>query len=133
MNGKAMSTILVVDDQPQIQQMYRAVLRRGGYDVVVASNGLEALRAMETRFPDLILLDMAMPEMDGVAFLQIIRQTPEWARIPVILITAFATETKVEMAHVLGVVDHFVKADFSVKELRRRIEFHLAQPRAKVA
>ena len=129
---KAMSTILVVDDQPQIQQMYRTVLRRSGYEVVVASNGFKALHAMESHFPDLILLDMAMPELDGVAFLQIIRQTPEWARIPVILITAFASEAKVELARLLGVVDHFVKADFSVKELRRRIELHLAQRPAKV-
>jgi CheY-like chemotaxis protein len=127
-----MSTILVVDDQPQIQQLYRTVLRRGGYEVVVASNGFEALHAMEAHFPDLILLDMAMPEMDGVAFLQIIRQTPEWATVPVILITAFATEAKVGLAHQLGVVDHFVKADFSVKELRRRIELHLAQRTLKI-
>jgi len=128
-----MSTILVVDDKPQIQQLYRAMLRRGGYEVVGASNGLEALRAMENHFPDLVLLDMAMPEMDGVAFLQIVRQTPEWASVPVILITAFATEAKVELAHSLGAVDHFVKADFSVKELRRRIELHLAQRRAQGA
>jgi CheY-like chemotaxis protein len=108
-----MNTILVVDDQPQIQQMYRAVLRKSGYDVVVASNGFEALHAM------------AMPKMDGVAFLQILRQTPQWADIPVILITAFATEDKVSMARALGVNDHFVKADFSVKDLRARIEQHL--------
>ena len=121
-----MSTILVVDDQPQIQQMYKAVLRKNGYQVVVASNGFEALRAMESEFPDLVLLDMAMPTMDGGAFLQIVRQTPEWAPIPVILITAFGIEDKVSAARALGVSGHLVKADFSVKDLRARIEQCLA-------
>ena len=116
-----MSTILVVDDQPELRQMYRTVLARAGYDVCVAANGNEALLAMEMCFPDLILLDLAMPEMDGITFLRLIRNTPEWAKVPVIVLTAFVNEDQAQTARLLGATAHLVKAEFTVKELRNRV------------
>lgn len=128
-----MSTILAVDDQPEIRQMYRAVLRTCGYEIMMAGSGREALLSMQLKCPDLILLDLAMPDMDGLEFLQLIRQSPEWATLPVILMTAFVGEKQVEMARKFGASGHLVKAAFSVKELRAEIARHLSMPPTAIA
>ena len=117
-----MSTVLIVDDNPEMHRLYRTALHRSGYRLMAASTGAEALLAMSMRLPDLILLDLAMPEMDGVAFLQVLRNEPEWRQVPVIVITAFGTTDDLEMTKRLGVAGHLVKAAFSIKQLRAQIE-----------
>jgi CheY-like chemotaxis protein len=116
-----MGNILVVDDNPGMHQLYRVALQRTGYRVLTATSGADALLVMGMHFPDLILLDLAMPEMDGFAFLRLVRQQPEWAKVPVIVITAFGTGDDMQVTKELGVVAHLVKADFSVKHLRAKI------------
>ena len=115
-----MSTILVVDDESRIRDLLRTMLA-GQHKVCVASTGCEALMAMEMSRPDLVILDVAMPEMDGIQFLQILRDTPEWAQTPVMLLTAFATPDQHVTAGHLGVSDQLTKASFSVRDLRARI------------
>jgi CheY-like chemotaxis protein len=122
-----MSTILVVDDNPQMHQLYRAALARSGYRLLVANSGAEALLVLSNHFPDLILLDLAMPTMDGLEFLRVLREQPEWRNIPVIVITAFSTGNGLECTKDLGVVGHMVKAAFSVKELRAQIAKSLGE------
>jgi DNA-binding response OmpR family regulator len=119
-----MSTILVVDDEPRMRDLLRAILA-GQHKVCVASTGGEALMAMEMSRPDLVILDVAMPEMDGIQFLQILRDTPEWAQTPVMLMTAFATPDQHVVAEHLNVADQWTKASFSVRDLRARIAEHL--------
>jgi CheY-like chemotaxis protein len=116
-----MSTILVVDDNPDMHRLYRTALSRAGYRLMAASTGAEALLAMGMHFPDLIVLDMAMPDMDGLEFLRVVRQQPEWENIPVLMVTAFGTGQDFEATRHLGVAAHFVKADFSIKQLRATI------------
>ena len=117
-----MSTILVVDDNPQMHQLYRVALARSGYRLLVANSGAEALLVLSNHFPDLILLDLAMPTMDGIEFLRVLREQPEWQTIPIVVITAFSTGNGLEVTKELGgVVGHFVKSDFSVKDLRALI------------
>jgi putative two-component system response regulator len=130
-----MGTILVVDDEPRMRDLLRAMLA-GQYKVCVASSGGEALMAMEMSRPDLIILDVAMPEMDGIQFLRVLRDTPEWAQTPVMLLTAFATPDQHHAAGDLGVCEQWTKASFSVRDLRKRIAECLnegAGPRAEVA
>jgi two-component system sensor histidine kinase/response regulator len=121
MGEEFMSRILVVDDEPRIRELHRQILSRDGHHVSMASNGIEGLLAMEMSLPDLILLDMAMPEMDGVEFLKVLRATPEWKKIPVLLMTAFSTVEQLSFVEALGVDQTLTKAEFSVKELRARI------------
>ena len=129
-----MSTILVVDDNPQMHQLYRVALARSGYRLLVASSGAEALLVLSNHFPDLILLDLAMPTMDGIEFLRVLREQPEWQSIPVIVITAFSTGNGLEVTKELGgVVGHFVKADFSIKDLRALIAKSLGPPASTVS
>ena len=123
-----MSTVLIVDDNPQMHRLYRTALSRSGYRLLVAGTGSEALLAMSMHLPDVILLDLAMPEMDGAAFLKVIRNEPEWQKVPVIVITAFGTDNDLELTRRLGVSAHLVKANFSVKQLRTTIETCLELP-----
>ncbi len=128
-----MSNILVADDSPEMHRLYRTALERSGYRLRFASSGSEALLVMGMHFPDLIILDMAMPQMDGLEFLRLIRQTPEWKKIPVILITAFGAAGQIEATRQFEVAAHFVKANFSIKQLRARIADLLGDTRLATA
>lgn len=116
-----MDTILVIDDEPTLRELYKAMLSRQGYRVSVAGNGVQGLLALEMVRPDLIVLDMAMPEMDGLSFLRVIRDSPEWKHIPVVLLTAFATSEQQMGLSELGVTEQLTKASFSVRDLRERV------------
>jgi two-component system response regulator PilR (NtrC family) len=114
--------ILIVDDEPSMREMLRIVLRREGYDVVVAVNGREAIERLQNESIDLLLSDIRMPDVSGVEVLRTAKQlNPE---IVAFMMTAFAsTDTAVEAMR-LGAVDYFTKP-FSVDELRIKIRQHL--------
>jgi len=80
--------VLVVDDEPAMRLLTRAILEREGWAVSEASNGIEALQIMKRERPSLILLDLAMPEMDGFAFAAEVRRHPEWRSIPIVVLSA---------------------------------------------
>ena len=128
-----MSRILVVDDDPGLRQLYQKVLSRQGYDLRMAASGADALMALEMGIPDLILLDLAMPDMDGITLLRLIRRTPEWAKVPVIVLTAFTDGTRLAPLSDLHVSHQLTKAEFSVRELREKIADCLGSPAAAAA
>ena len=80
--------ILIVDDDPEIQHLLAAVLRRRGYELVFARDGGEAQRAVRAFVPDLILLDLMMPKVDGFAFLRHLQAAPDIPGVPVIVLSA---------------------------------------------
>ena len=82
------SRILVVDDITKNLQVVGTVLRNQGYKVMAAASGAEALKCVRTQLPDLILLDLMMPEMDGFQFVEALRKNPGAENIPVIVVTA---------------------------------------------
>ena len=101
--------ILVVDDQPINVQLLKRKLERGGLDVSTANNGLEALEQVRLHKPDLILLDLMMPDMDGIEVCQRLQASSETRSIPVIFVTARTTkESKLEGLAV-GAVDYITK------------------------
>jgi two-component system response regulator PilR (NtrC family) len=120
--------ILVVDDEPSMREMLRIVLRRDGYDVVVAQNGTEALERLRTEPFDLLLSDIRMPDVSGVDVLRAAKQMhPE---VLAFVMTAFAsTETAVEAMR-LGALDYFTKP-FSMDELRLKVRQHLEAKQLK--
>jgi two-component system response regulator PilR (NtrC family) len=122
------SRILVVDDEPSMREMLRIVLRRDGYDVVIAQNGSDGLDRLRTEPFDLLLSDIRMPDISGVEVLRAAKQiNPE---ILAFMMTAFAsTETAVEAMR-LGALDYFTKP-FSMDELRLKIRQHLETRRLK--
>jgi len=113
--------ILVVDDEPGIVKMLESRLTRSGYEVSTAMDGLDALNKARTERPDLILLDVMMPEMDGYKVCAMLRYDVKYSNIPVILLTARAHETDRKMGSQLGVRDYIVKP-FDGKELMKKIE-----------
>lgn len=119
-------TILIVEDSAELVQLYRVALGPSGYRFLVAGDGREALLAMGMHEPDVILLDMAMPGMDGLEFLRVLRDAPEWRHVPVIMITAFGTADDVRATGRFAVAAHMLKAGFSCRELRERVAACLA-------
>lgn len=120
-----MSTILVVDDMPAFREPIAACLQANGYRVQSASNGKEALEIVRVKLPDLVLLDVGMPVMDGLAFLEAIGADPKTRELPVILLTAIAEKASILRAAKLGVRDYLLKSRFSLKELLSRIAARL--------
>jgi DNA-binding response OmpR family regulator len=110
-------TILVADDKANIRNLVREYLEAEGFRVVVASNGRDALYAARAEKPDLILLDIMMPEMSGYDFIKVYRKERE---TPIILLTAKLDETDKVLGLELG-ADDYVTKPFGMKELTARI------------
>ena len=85
-------TILIVDDEPDVVAYFSGILERAGFKVVTASNGNEALEAVRDHQPDFISLDLVMPEKSGIRFLYELRKNREWAKIPIMIVTAHARD-----------------------------------------
>lgn len=109
--------VLVVDDEPTVREVLCAYLDRGGFDVAEASDGPGALRAIRDQKPDLVLLDLMLPELDGLSVLTEIRQD---SSVPVIVLTALADEGDRVLGLELGADDYVVKP-FSPREVTARV------------
>ena len=116
-----MSRILIVDDEPQILRMLRASLAVNGYDVVSAKNGLEGFTTFEATQPDLIITDMSMPVMDGLALTREIRRV---SKIPIIILSVRNAELIKVDALDAGADDYVIKP-FTMPELLARVRAHL--------
>jgi CheY-like chemotaxis protein len=85
--------VLVVDDDPIMHRVLRHYLERGGYEILIAANGRKAIEMASSLHPDLILLDVRMPEMGGLPALRELKETPSTKAIPVIIVTVHADRT----------------------------------------
>ncbi len=103
------SRILVVDDEPAMVRYLSTVLSRDGYEVLEASNGHEALTIVRERTPDLVLLDVMMPEMDGLQVVQVLRASEEFRDLPIVILTALDAEKDIVRAFESGVNDYIDK------------------------
>jgi DNA-binding response OmpR family regulator len=113
----AVATILVVDDEPRIVQLVRDYLEHGGFTVLVASDGAAALRTARTGRPDLVVLDLALPGLDGLDVTRALRRDGE---VPIIMLTARTEESDKLVGLELGADDYLTKP-FSPKELVARV------------
>lgn len=112
-----LARILVVDDEPQIQRFLKPALTAAGYDVVEAATGAEALKAVATQAPDLMVLDLGLPDMDGK---DIIASLRGWSEIPIVILSARDRESEKIAALDLG-ADDYVEKPFGIGELTARI------------
>ncbi len=118
----AQKHILVTDDDPLISRMYQHKLVADGYDVETAADGQEALAKVAAKKPDLILLDVMMPKMNGVETLKALKGDKKTSHIPVIILTNLGDNSDdVEKAKKLGALDYLVKAETSLKQLSERV------------
>ncbi len=113
-------TILTVDDEADIVELINFNLREAGYRVLDASTGTAAVKIAQRFLPDLILLDLMLPEMDGLTVCEFLRQTPATAHIPIIIVTAWSNEQSRILGLELGAADYVIKP-FSPRELVLRV------------
>jgi len=107
-------TILVVDDDRLVVELARRTLEQHGYDVFTAGNGEEALKALATKIPDLIILDVQMPDMNGYTFIVEKNKMPQYFNIPVVMLTASSEMGPLFKRH--GVKGYLIKP-FKLQEL----------------
>jgi two-component system KDP operon response regulator KdpE len=109
--------ILVVDDEPQIQRFLRPALNAAGYEVIEAATGVEALRSAATMAPELVILDLGLPDMDGK---DVIVRLRAWSQVPIIVLSARDRESEKIAALDLG-ADDYIEKPFGIGELTARI------------
>ena len=108
--------VLVADDDEDILSLVGAALDKAGYEVTRATNGAQALEQVRTLRPCVAVLDVAMPELDGIEVLRLVRADPATADLPVILLTARAQEEDARRAYAEG-ASKYVRKPFSPREL----------------
>lgn len=123
-----MANVLVVDDQLGVRRLLFETFREEGHRVEMAGNGNEALHILKSYHPNIILMDMKMPEMNGIDTLREIRTFDE--EVGVIMMTAYGDAQNMEQAQELGVT-HYMSKPFDLFELRDRVREILAKAEAK--
>lgn len=118
--------ILIADDEPSIVAALEYLLQQGGYEVLIARNGDEALDLLEQRTPDLVLLDVMMPRKSGYEICSRIRHQAEWRHIKVIMLSAKGRDAEVNRGLAIG-ADLYVTKPFSTRELMAKIDGLLRQ------
>ncbi len=118
------SLVLIVDDEPNIVIPLQFLMEKNGYDVVIAQSGEEALEAIAKYIPDLILLDIMLPGIDGYEVCEIVRLRPEWQHIKIIFLTAKGRDVDLAKGMVLG-ADEYVIKPFSNEELLAKVKKYL--------
>lgn len=118
--------ILLAEDDRFLRKAADTALRRHGFSVVTATNGEEALEALRTMRPDLILLDLIMPKVQGFEVLRSVKENPATAHIPVIVLSNLGQEGDVKRAMESGATAYFVKANLTLEDMVTQVESVLA-------
>lgn len=118
--------ILLAEDDRFLRKAAEATLRGRGFTVIAAVDGEEALRLARSEVPDLILLDLIMPKLQGFEVLKALKQEPATAAIPVIVLSNLGQERDLQRTIEAGALAHFVKANLSLQDLVQRVEEALA-------
>lgn len=125
----AKGKILLIDDHRTVLRLLEAILKLRGYELLYAENGQQGMAMARQEQPDLILLDVMMPEIDGFKVCQYLKEQPDTARIPVIFLTARGAEDDLATGRRLG-AEGFLTKPFLAKEVLSLIERLLARTNA---
>lgn len=117
-----MKSIVIIEDEETLLRMLSEKLSREGFKVWKALNGEEGLHMIQTKHPDIILLDIIMPRMDGMTMLKTLRQS-EWGKdIPVIILSNLSDDKRVAESMEHGVYDYLIKTDWSLEEVAKKVK-----------
>ena len=130
MSHQPREIVLIVDDQEENIRIVGTVLSLFDYDIVAATSGEQALKRLAARLPDIILLDVMMPDMDGLEVCRRLKGNPEWAEIPVVFLSAADDKNLIVQALEAGGVDYVTKP-FNRAELLSRVRTHLSLKEAR--
>jgi len=117
-----MTKIAIIEDDPVISQMYRMKFETDGFEVQLANNGERGVALVEHFKPDMILLDLQMPEMNGSEALSLIRKSEAGKEIPVIILTNLGEEEAPKNIRSLGIDGYIVKAEFTPRQVVQRVK-----------
>lgn len=123
-------TILVVEDETPLQNAIEIKLTGEGYRVLIAGSAQEAEHHLSTEQPDLIWLDLLLPGMDGMEFLEKMRSHEEWKQIPVIVVSVTMSQDKINRAFELNVVDYIVKSQYRIEDIITKINDFFAEKKS---
>jgi len=119
-NGK--KTILLAEDDTMISSMYKTKFEQANFNVLTADNGADGLDLALENKPDLILLDIIMPQLDGFAVLERLKMSSKTKNIPVFLLTNLGTEEDIQKGQELGAKDYLVKANLTPAEVLDKVK-----------
>lgn len=115
--------ILLIEDDPMIARMYQRKFEKEGFQITLAFNGEEGMEALKKEKPDIILLDIMMPKMNGIEVLKAVKANQDLKEIPVVMLTNLGDRPEdVEKCKELGAVDYWVKANISLKDVVEKIK-----------
>ncbi len=129
--AEAKGTILIAEDDLTLRDMYQARLEAGGYRVLLAANGEEALKILEQEEPDMILLDIMMPKINGLDVLEKMKRNPATKGIPVIILTVLIQDQTRVKSLMSGADDYLIKSETMPGEVIKKIEEVLAKSKTK--
>jgi DNA-binding response OmpR family regulator len=119
--------VLIVDDEPSIIVAIQFLMEQSGYETIVAFSGEEAIEAVAKHHPDLVLLDIMLPVVDGFEVCQRVRENPEWKDIRIVLVTALGSEANAAKGMALG-ADAYIIKPFANADLIAKVKELLACP-----
>ncbi len=128
LHNEYMSKILIVEDDPLIVKIYSTRLKADGYEVLSAENGEEGLKIALAEKPDLVILDVMMPRMDGFGVLEKLRADYEMKDKPVLIYSNLMKEEDIERAKTLGVTEFLVKANYSPSQIVAKVQQYVGPP-----
>lgn len=116
-----MKKVLVVEDDQFLANAYKLKLSKSGYEVIIASDGAEALEFIKQDRPDIVLLDLIMPNVDGFACLEAMQADENLKTIPVVIASNLGQNEDIERAKSLGAVDFIIKSNVSIEEIVEKV------------
>ncbi len=122
MNENKRKKILIIEDDFYISDMYRIKLESENFEAITADDGIRGIKMLEKQKPDVVLLDIVMPKMDGFNVLKMIRKNPSLKEIPVILLTNLGQKENVKRGLELGADSYIIKAHFTPSEVVEKIK-----------
>ena len=117
----ASKKILLIEDEEMLATMYKTKFEKEGFPITVASDGEAGLQMASAGPFDVILVDIIMPKLDGFAVLKKLRETPEYAKTPIIMLTNLGQEEDIAKSKALGATDYLIKANFTPSQVLEKI------------
>lgn len=121
MSEEEKKKILLVEDDVFIRDIYYTKFSQEGFDVTTADNGLEALKKLEEMVPDVMLLDIVMPYMDGIEVLKEMKENEDWKKIPVIMLTNISEKDRLTETMQQGIDGYLIKSHFTPSEVVAKV------------
>lgn len=127
-----MALIVIIEDNPQNARMAAKLLRRNDHQVLVAENGEMGLAMLEEQHPDILLVDLGLPDIDGQTVISMTRLRPEFQALPIIAFTAWPTDTVSTIAHAYG-CDGIISKPINTRTFAHQVEAFLKQGNGQIA